>query len=248
MRQVGRQIRRQPELRMLLGVAAAFAFVLSALKLPSVTGSCSHPTGTGLGAILFGPLAMAPSAPSSCSSRPCCWPMGPHHFGANLVSLAVVGPLVAAGVFRLARRAGASLALGVFLAASLADLMTYVTTSVQLAWAFPDPAGGFAASFAKFAGIFALTQIPWRSARAAHGGHLQAPGPVQSAGIAGFERPRPPRGPGMKGRTNLALLLAVVLLVVLPSGWWSSLTPAPTASPARFFPGPTTRPGTPSPP
>ena len=29
-RQVGRQIRRQPELRMLLGVAAAFAFVLSA--------------------------------------------------------------------------------------------------------------------------------------------------------------------------------------------------------------------------
>ena len=37
---------------------------------------------------------------------------------------------------------------------------TYVTTSVQLAWAFPDPVGGFAASFAKFAGIFAVTQIP----------------------------------------------------------------------------------------
>ena len=42
----------------------------------------------------------------------------------------------------------------------MADLLTYVTTSVQLSLAFPDPLGGFAASFAKFAGIFAITQIP----------------------------------------------------------------------------------------
>jgi hypothetical protein len=69
-------------------------------------------------------------------------------------------PLRRRGVFRLARSLGASLAVSVFLAASLADLLTYVTTSVQLAWAFPDPVGGFAASFAKFAGIFAVTQIP----------------------------------------------------------------------------------------
>ena len=52
------------------------------------------------------------------------------------------------------------LGLAIFLAACLGDLATYVTTSVQLAWAFPDPAGGFVASMAKFAGIFALTQIP----------------------------------------------------------------------------------------
>ena len=31
---------------------------------------------------------------------------------------------------------------------------------MQLAWAFPDPQGGFGASFLKFAGIFAITQIP----------------------------------------------------------------------------------------
>ena len=41
-----------------------------------------------------------------------------------------------------------------------ADLATYLATSVQLALAFPDPVGGMSASFAKFAGIFALTQIP----------------------------------------------------------------------------------------
>ena len=32
---------------------------VSSLKIPSVTGSCSHPTGTGLGAILFGPSIMS---------------------------------------------------------------------------------------------------------------------------------------------------------------------------------------------
>ena len=32
----------------LLGVTGGFIFILSSLKLPSVTGSCSHPTGTGL--------------------------------------------------------------------------------------------------------------------------------------------------------------------------------------------------------
>jgi cobalt/nickel transport system permease protein len=45
---------------------------LSALKLPSVTGSCSHPTGTGLGALLFGRRRWRRSAWSSCSSRRCC--------------------------------------------------------------------------------------------------------------------------------------------------------------------------------
>lgn len=60
LRSVRRQLNERPEQRMLLGVAAAFSFVLSALKLPSVTGSCSHPTGVGLGALLFGPLAMVP--------------------------------------------------------------------------------------------------------------------------------------------------------------------------------------------
>lgn len=50
--------------------------------------------------------------------------------------------------------------LSVFLAASIADLATYLTTSAQLALAFPDPAGGFSASLMKFLGIFALTQVP----------------------------------------------------------------------------------------
>lgn len=158
---VKKQIVANPEQRMLLGVAAAFSFVLSALKIPSVTGSCSHPTGTGLGALLFGPAAMAPVGAVVLLFQALLLAHGGlTTLGANIFSMAIVGPFVAWAVFRLARALKASLAVSVFLAASLADLLTYVTTSVQLAMAFPDPLGGFMASFAKFAGIFAVTQIP----------------------------------------------------------------------------------------
>jgi cobalt/nickel transport system permease protein len=50
--------------------------------------------------------------------------------------------------------------VSIFLAAACADLLTYITTSAQLAFAFPDPVGGFTVSFAKFATVFAITQIP----------------------------------------------------------------------------------------
>jgi cobalt/nickel transport system permease protein len=80
--------------------------------------------------------------------------------GANVFSMAIVGPFAAMLIFKAARSVKLPFGVSVFLAAALADLLTYVTTSIQLALAFPDPAGGIAASFVKFAGVFAVTQIP----------------------------------------------------------------------------------------
>lgn len=158
---INKRFREQPEQRMLLGVAAAFTFVLSALKMPSVTGSCSHPTGTGLGAILFGPAAMAPIGAVVLMFQAILLAHGGlTTLGANIFSMAVVGPFAAAAIYRMARTARLPFGFSIFLAASLADLLTYITTSAQLALAFPDPSGGFAASFTKFAGVFAFTQIP----------------------------------------------------------------------------------------
>ena len=158
---IKKQIAQYPEHRMLLGVGAAFSFVLSALKIPSVTGSCSHPTGTGFGALLFGPAAMAPIGLTVLLFQALLLAhCGLTTLGANVFSMAIVGPFVAWSVFHLARKVKASMAVSVFLSACLSDLMTYVTTSVQLAWAFPDPEGGLVASLVKFAGIFAVTQIP----------------------------------------------------------------------------------------
>ena len=158
---VNKRIKEKPEQRMLLGVAAAFTFVLSALKMPSVTGSCSHPTGTGLGAILFGPAAMAPIGAVVLLFQAILLAHGGlTTLGANIFSMAIVGPFAAAAIYRIAKTVKLPFGVSVFLAASLGDLLTYVTTSAQLALAFPDPAGGFAASFAKFATVFAVTQIP----------------------------------------------------------------------------------------
>ncbi|HBI03110.1 MAG TPA: cobalamin biosynthesis protein CbiM [Paenibacillaceae bacterium] len=153
--------KNHPELKLLLGLAGAFTFVLSALKIPSVTGSSSHPTGTGLGTILFGPLVMSVLGSLVLLFQALLVAHGGiTTLGANAFSMAVVGPFVAYGVYRSLVKSGVGQRWSVFSAATLANLTTYVVTSVQLALAFPAEAGGILASFLKFAGIFAVTQIP----------------------------------------------------------------------------------------
>lgn len=159
-RSLTRTVQDRPGLKMLLGLVGAFAFILSALKIPSLTGSCSHPTGVGLGAIIFGPLTMTVMGFIVLIFQALLLAHGGlTTLGANTFSMAVAGPFVAYGIYRLLHRV-APRWLAVFLAAALGDFATYMVTSLQLALAFPDGAGGFAASFAKFTGVFALTQVP----------------------------------------------------------------------------------------
>lgn len=158
---IQRRVKEHPRLKMLLALVGAFAFVLSALKIPSVTGSCSHPTGVGLGAILFGPTTMSVLGLIVLLFQALLLAHGGlTTLGANTFSMAVVGPLVAWGVYHGVKRLGGAPWLSVFLAAFLGDLLTYVTTSIQLALAFPAEVGGLAASLSKFMGIFAVTQLP----------------------------------------------------------------------------------------
>ncbi|WP_433799043.1 energy-coupling factor ABC transporter permease [Actinomycetospora sp. CA-084318] len=154
-----RQVREDPDSKLLLGAAGAFTFVLSALKIPSVTGSSSHPTGTGLGTVLFRPPIMAVLGTIVLLFQALLLAHGGlTTLGANAFSMAIAGPWIGYGVYRLTRRFG--LAVSVFLAAMLADLSTYCVTSLQLALAFPDPVSGVLGSVAKFGGIFAFTQVP----------------------------------------------------------------------------------------
>ncbi|WP_254432312.1 energy-coupling factor ABC transporter permease [Magnetospirillum sp. SS-4] len=160
-RRLKRVIEERPEARLQLAAAAGFTFVLSALKLPSVTGSCSHPTGTGLGAVMFGPPVMAVLGTLVLLFQGLLVAHGGiTTLGANVFSMAIAGPWVAWATWRLAIRLGLPVTAGIFLAAFLGDLATYVVTSLQLALAFPDAATGLTGAFAKFAGIFAITQLP----------------------------------------------------------------------------------------
>jgi cobalt/nickel transport system permease protein len=158
---IQKTVKEYPRTKMLLAMAGAFAFVLSALKIPSVTGSCSHPTGVGLGTVLFGPTAMSVLGLIVLLFQAILLAHGGlTTLGANTFSMAVVGPLVAFVTYKIVRKANGPQWLAVFLAAALGDLLTYVATSIQLALAFPSETGGFIASLAKFTSIFAFTQIP----------------------------------------------------------------------------------------
>ncbi|KYZ76705.1 cobalamin biosynthesis protein CbiM [Anaerosporomusa subterranea] len=158
---IQKTVNEHPKTKMLLAMAGAFAFVLSALKIPSVTGSSSHLTGVGFGTILFGPTAMAVLGLIVLLFQTILLAHGGlTTLGANAFSMAVVGPLVSFATYKIIKKAKGPQWLAVFLAAALGDLLTYVTTSVQLALAFPAETGGFVASLIKFMGIFAITQIP----------------------------------------------------------------------------------------
>ena len=160
-RAVIRETRERPESRLLLAAAGAFTFVLSSIKLPSVTGSSSHPTWTGLGAVLFRPPVMAFLSTIVLVFQALLLAHGGiTTLGANVFSMGIAGPWVGYGCYRLATRLRWNGGVGVFLALAMANMATYVTTSVQLGLAFPDAVSGIAGSVAKFLGIFAITQIP----------------------------------------------------------------------------------------
>ncbi|MGN7246728.1 energy-coupling factor ABC transporter permease [Janibacter anophelis] len=156
-RSAARIVRDNPSARLLLGAAGAFTFVMSAIKLPSVTGSSSHPTGTGVGAIIFRPPVMALLGTIVLLFQALLLAHGGlTTLGANVVSMAVVGPWVGYGLFRLL--AAAPFMVRVFVGVAVADLATYVTTATQLALAYPE--GGFVEAWSRFLGIFAVTQVP----------------------------------------------------------------------------------------
>ena len=145
----------------LLAMAGAFVFVISSLKIPSVTGSCSHMTGTGLGAILFGPSTVSILGIIVLLFQAILLAHGGlTTLGANTFSMAIAGPFVAYGIYLLCRKCKVNKMAGIFLAAFLGDLFTYCVTSIQLALAFPSTHGGVFASALEFLGIFAPTQLP----------------------------------------------------------------------------------------
>lgn len=154
-------VAQNPRAMLLLAFAGAFTFVLSALKLPSVTGSCSHPTGVALGAILFGPAVMVLIGLIVLLFQALLLAHGGlTTLGANVMSMAIVGPLVTYGVYALLKKTRLPHWSAVLIGAALGSLATYCVTALQLALAYPGGPDGFYGALIKFTGIFAVTQVP----------------------------------------------------------------------------------------
>ena len=158
---IRRTVQENRKALILLAMSGAFIFVISSLKIPSVTGSCSHMTGTGLGAILFGPSFVIILGVIVLLFQAILLAHGGlTTLGANTFSMAIAGPFLAWGLYALLSRLRVNRRVSIFLAAALGDLFTYCVTSLQLALAYPSQQGGVASSALKFLGVFAPTQVP----------------------------------------------------------------------------------------
>jgi cobalt/nickel transport system permease protein len=158
---IRRKTREVRGLLPLLGIAGALIFLISVFPIPvPVSGSCSHPCGTPLGAILVGPfistvlgaLALLIQALFLAHGGITTW-------GANIVSMALVGSFVGFGVFVLFRRFHAPIFVAAFAAGLLGDWATYATTSFELASALHGT-GSLWGMFGAIAVAFAPTQLP----------------------------------------------------------------------------------------
>lgn len=146
---------------LIFAMAAAYVFVISALKMPSVTGSSSHATGIALGAILLGPAPMSIIGLIVLLFQAILLSHGGlTTLGANIFSMAIVGAFVAYGAYVLLKKMKAPTAVAIFVATFLSNMATYATTSLQLGLAHPAANGGVFEATAKFLSVFLVTQIP----------------------------------------------------------------------------------------
>ena len=144
----------------LLAMSGAFVFVISSLKIPSVTGSCSHMTGTGLGAILFGPSAVSILGIIVLLFQAILLAHGGlTTIGANTFSMAIAGPFVTFAIYKVCQKCKVNKMVAIFLSATLGDLFTYCVTAVQMALAHHADTTILNA-MGKFLLVFAPTQVP----------------------------------------------------------------------------------------
>ena len=119
----------------LVGLLSAVVFIISCMPIPVPTaGTCAHPCGTGIAAILVGPfVSVLITAVALLIQALFLAHGGLSTWGADIVSMGVVGSFTGYAVFRAARTLGAGLGVAGFAAGLLTDWATYLATSVELA-------------------------------------------------------------------------------------------------------------------
>lgn len=145
----------------LVGLMAAVVFIISCMPVPVPTaGTCSHPSGTGISAILLGPsISVVVASVALLIQALFLAHGGLSTLGANIVSMGIVGSFAGYLTFRSLRRVKASIAVAGFMAGLFADWATYITTSAELAAGIRGETP-FLPLFVKIAAAFIPTQLP----------------------------------------------------------------------------------------
>jgi len=145
----------------LLGMMAAAVFIISCMPVMVPTaGTCSHPAGTAMAAILIGPLySIIATAVALLLQALFLAHGGLTTWGANICSMGIVGSFAGYAVFKGLTRLNAPLVVAAFFAGVIGDWATYTTTSFELATALHGP-GEFLGLFYTILLAFVPTQLP----------------------------------------------------------------------------------------
>jgi cobalt/nickel transport system permease protein len=145
----------------LVGLMAAVVFIISCMPIPVPTaGSCSHPCGTAISGILVGPaISILVAAVALLIQALFLAHGGLSTWGANIISMGVMGSFAGFLTFKALRSMKINLAVSGFAAGLLADWATYFTTSIELASGIKGDSA-FMPLFWKILIAFIPTQLP----------------------------------------------------------------------------------------
>ncbi len=145
----------------LVGLMTAVVFVISLMPIPVPTaGTCSHPGGTAIPAILLSPAITVLITGVALLIQALFFAHGGlSTWGADVLSMGVMGAFTGFWTFRLLRRFNVKLTVSAFAAGILSDWAIYATTSVELASGIrgSEP---FWPLFTKILIAFIPTQLP----------------------------------------------------------------------------------------
>jgi cobalt/nickel transport system permease protein len=135
LREIRRRIRENLYYKPFLAMVGVAVFVISAMHLPCpVTGSCSHPCGTPLAAIIVGPFATVIISVIVLFFQAVFFGHGGiTTIGANTISMGVVGAFVGYGLWKLFRCFKSPVWLAAGIAGLIGDLAVYLTSALELA-------------------------------------------------------------------------------------------------------------------
>lgn len=150
-----------PHFKPLIALVGALLFVVSCMPIPiPVAGTCSHPAGTGISAILIGPiLSVFVTSIVLLIQALFLSHGGITTWGANIVSMGVAGSFAGYAAFVIFRKFKAPLFFCGFAAGLMADWATYTVTAVELASGLKAD-GPFLPLFYSIILAFIPTQLP----------------------------------------------------------------------------------------
>ena len=160
LRTINRRRAADPCSLTMVALVGSAIFVISCMPVPIPwVGSCSHPCGTGLGALLIGPgPTIVVSSIALLLQALFLSHGGLTTLGADIVSMGIAGAVSAYAVFRLLRLVKVPVFAAAVCAGVISDWATYATTSYQLASAHGD--GNTLTMFLGVAVAFVPTQLP----------------------------------------------------------------------------------------